>query len=130
MAYLDAQPMVLAFRRAPYEFREEGEWVRHIPSKHDFLFEPSGGIMLRAHCNCANLRVAPDKVGELRDAYQSWRSAYWVPLTINRDFAEHFHTSLWRRALLRMTDGLQRWLLKPRHAEEGPERIGQLAPAE
>ena len=72
--------------------------------------------------------VAEDKVAELRGAYETWRNEYWVPYTINRDFASHFHAPLWRRVLLRLTARLHGWLLKPRHVEEGPERVVQLAP--
>lgn len=111
MAYLDVSPLMASLRASPEEFDLRGEWLRHIPSRHHFRFEPSGRVQIRAECNCAFLAVHPQQERQLARCFESWHANYWRPLEINREFASHFRPrSVLRRALIRLTARLNRWL--------------------
>lgn len=122
MAYLDVSPLMTSLRTRPEEFDFKGEWLRHIPSRHSFKFEPSGRVQIRAECDCAFLAIHPQQERQLSDSFQGWHSSYWRPLEINREFASHFrpHSAL-RRALIGLTTRLNRWLLG--HQAEYPSHL-------
>jgi hypothetical protein len=112
MAYLDVSPLMTSLRTRPEEFDFKGEWLRHIPSRHSFKFEPSGRVQIRAECDCAFLAIHPQQERQLADSFQGWHASYWRPLEINREFASHFRPrSALRRALIGLTARLNRWLL-------------------
>jgi len=112
MAYLDVSPMMASLRNQPEEFDLRGDWLRHIPSRHSFRFEPSGKVHIRAECDCAFLAIHPEQERRLSDSFESWHASYWRPLEINREFASHFPPrSAWRRLLLALTARLNRWLV-------------------
>lgn len=112
MAYLDVSPLMASLRTRPEEFDFRGDWLRHVPSRHSFKFDPGGGVQIRAECNCAFLAIHPQQERKLTDAFESWHANYWRPLEINREFASHFRPrSAWRRALLAITTRLNRWLV-------------------
>ncbi len=112
MAYLDVNPLMASLRSRPEEFDFKGDWLRHIPSRHSFKFEPSGRVQIRAECNCAFLAIHPQQERQLSDSFESWRTNYWRPLEINREFASHFRArSAFRRFLIGLTSKLNRWLI-------------------
>lgn len=112
MAYLDVNPLMASLRTRPEEFDFKGDWLRHIPSRHSFKFEPSGRVQIRAECNCAFLAIHPQQERQLSDSFESWRTNYWRPLEINREFASHFRArSAFRRFLIGLTSKLNRWLI-------------------
>lgn len=117
MAYLDVQPMMTSLRTTPEDFDMRGTWLRHIPSRHSFKFEPSGRVQIRAECDCAFLMIHPEQERSLADSFEAWRTNYWRPLQINREFASHFRAkSRLRHALIQLTGKLNRWLLG--HSDE------------
>lgn len=130
MTYLDVSPMMLAFRTSPEEFEVKQGWLHHIPSRHDFLFDPDGNVELRAECNCASLAIKPMQRAELTRCYNEWHANYWVPLQINKEFASHFERSSLRSVLIRFTGWLHRWLMQERHADHHVGKLGALHPAE
>ncbi len=122
MAYLDVSPLMASLRTHPEEFDFKGEWLRHIPSRHSFKFEPSGRVQIRAECNCAFLAIHPQQERQLSDIFQSWHVNYWRPLEINREFASHFRPrSVLRRALIGLTARLNHWLVG--HHTEHPAHL-------
>ncbi len=115
MAYLDVSPLMASLRTRPEEFDFKGDWLRHIPSRHSVKFEPSGRVQIRAECDCAFLAIHPQQERLLADSFQSWRTNYWRPLEINREFASHFRRgSILRRALIALTGKMNRWLIEER----------------
>jgi hypothetical protein len=129
MAYLDVSPMTLALRTMPEEFEMSRGWLKHLPSRHYFNFDDQGRVKLQAHCNCVQLTIRPEQERELFDAFQAWRSDYWTPVEINREFASHFRPrSALRRWLIALTAALHRRLTC---VDDGaPEREDVLVPAE
>lgn len=130
MTYLDVSPMMVALRTTPEEFEIEHGWLRHIPSRHDFMFDPGGKVQIRAQCNCSSLSVRPDQSQELASSYKEWQTNYWKPLLINREFASHFHRSAFRRVLIDLVARLHRQLLEQRHGNHHAGKIGAMHPAE
>jgi hypothetical protein len=61
MAYLDVSPMMTSLRTAPEDFEISDGWLHHIPSRHDFRFDPNGNVQLRAQCDCAQLAIQPNR---------------------------------------------------------------------
>lgn len=118
MTYLDVNPVIASLRTSPNAFEFVGGALHHIPSRHYFYFEPNGRVRLDAECSCAYLTVSEDQQSALTQAFSEWRVAYWRPLEINRQFAEHFNPpSGWRRVLLYLTERLHRALLaRPKNA--------------
>jgi hypothetical protein len=113
MAYLDVSPLMASLRTRPEEFDFKGDWLRHIPSRHSFRFEPSGRVQIRAECNCAFLAIHPQQERQLADCFHGWHADYWRPLEVNREFASHFKArSALRRVLIALTGRLNRWLLE------------------
>jgi hypothetical protein len=99
--YLDASPMIRALSESPSEFKMEGKFVRHKPSRHVLKFDVNVNAQLVARCNCSQLPISHQQSDELRAAVAVWMDAYWRPLMahraaerrvaeINRAFAEHF----------------------------------------
>ncbi|MDQ8727958.1 hypothetical protein [Bradyrhizobium sp. LHD-71] len=129
MTYLDVSPMMVALRAAPEEFEMQQGWLRHIPSQHDFLFDPEGRVQIRAQCNCAFLSVEPSQARDLASHYNDWQKKYWQPLLINREFASHFHHSAFRKMLIDFTGWLHRRLMQQSHADHS-HGLGKAYPAE
>jgi hypothetical protein len=128
MSYLDVAPMMVSLRTTPEEFEVKDGWLRHIPSRHDFLFDRDGRAQIRAHCNCAMLAVKSEQEPELYDSYRTWQTSYWQPLQINREFASHFQPrSAVRRLLIAIVGRIHRRLLQRGHAHHDH---GVLMPAE
>ena len=130
MTYLDVSPMMVAFRTSPEEFEIREGWLHHIPSRHQFLFNPDGDIELRAECNCASLAIRPMQRQELSACYRAWHANYWRPLEINKEFASHFRHSALRRLLIRLTAWMHRRLIENSHADYHAGKLGALHPAE
>ena len=112
MAYLDVNPLMASLRTRPDEFNFKGDWLTHTPSRHSFRFEPSGRVQIRAECNCAYLAIHPQQEKQLADSFRDWRTNYWQPLEINREFASHFHGRAGlRRWLIALTAKLNAWAM-------------------
>ena len=112
MAYLDVSPLMVSLRNQPEEFDFRGNWLRHIPSRHSFRFDPGERVRIHAECNCAFMAIHPHQERQLTDTFESWHANYWRPLQINREFASHFRPrSTWRRVLLALMKRADRWLL-------------------
>jgi hypothetical protein len=112
MAYLDVSPLMVSLRTSPEEFDFKGGWLRHTPSRHNFKFQPSGRVEIRAECNCAFLAIHPEQEQALARTFHNWQESYWRPLQISREFASHFRPrSALRRALISLTAKLNRWLI-------------------
>jgi hypothetical protein len=90
MAYLELSPLIVSLRERPDEFELDRGWLTHFPSRHSFKFDREGDVRLRAHCDCAFLSIRPEDGQELLTAFQTWRTEYWRPIEINREFAAHF----------------------------------------
>jgi hypothetical protein len=130
MAYLDVSPMMTSLRTTPEDFEIKDGWLHHIPSRHDFKFDPDGNVQLRAQCDCSQLAVQAEQGRELAVAYGRWETRYWRPLLINQEFASHFHRSPLRQFLIDVTAWLHRRLMQPRHMHAPRERMTALHPAE
>ena len=130
MAYLDVSPMITSLRTIPEDFEVAEGWLHHIPSRHDFKFDPDGNVHLRAQCDCSHLAIQTEQGRELAGAYRHWEAHYWRPLLINREFASHFRRSALRQFLIDVTAWLQRRLQQQpqHHAPRG--RMTALHPAE
>jgi hypothetical protein len=119
MMYLDVSPMISALRVNPKQFEIRNGWLRHMPSKHDFAFEQDGHVRIHARCNCAMLMVGARQEKELIGEIRQWRSNYWRPLMINREFASHFAPpSRMRRWLIQVVEWAHDRLSRPSHAHE------------
>lgn len=128
MSYLDVAPMMVSLRTTPEEFEVNDGWLRHIPSRHDFMFDRNGRVQIRAQCNCAMLTVKSEQERQLYDSYREWQTSYWQPLQINREFASHFQPrSAFRRFLIAVVARIHRRLLQRGHAHHDH---GVLMPAE
>jgi hypothetical protein len=130
MAYLDVSPMMTSLRTMPEEFEVKEGWLHHIPSRHDFRFDPEGNVELRAQCDCAHLAVQPDQSRQLAAAHKDWESQYWRPLMINREFALHFQRSAIRQFLIDVSGWLHRRLMQQKHAHAPSGRMTAMQPAE
>ena len=114
MVFLNVSPMIAALRETPDEFELTGGWLNHIRSRHSFRFGPTDDVEISAACDCALLTVRPEQKRELAIGYQEWKSNYWQPLQINREFASHFsRRPVWQQMLILLTGRLHRWLLCP-----------------
>ena len=115
MAYLDVSPMITALRSNPEQFEHVRGRLRHLPSRHDFHFRPDGRVTIGARCNCSALAITYDQQAALTEAYKKWRSEYWRPIEINREFASHFRPpSYVRSVLIQLTGKLHRALISGR----------------
>jgi hypothetical protein len=130
MAYLDVAPIMTSLRTAPEDFEVKEGWLHHIPSRHDFKFDPEGNVQLRAQCDCAHLAVQTEQGRELSAAYNHWETHYWRPLQINREFASHFQRSALRQFLIDVTAWLHRRLMQQAHSHAPSGRMTALHPAE
>jgi hypothetical protein len=98
MSFLDVGPLIAALRTRPTDFEMDGSWLHHFPSRHRFKVDQEGNVSLDARCDCAILRARREQGRELWHAFQVWHSAYWQPVTINREFVRHFRSpNLWQR---------------------------------
>jgi len=131
MAYLDVSPMITSLRTTPEDFEIAEGWLRHIPSRHDFKFDPDGNVHLRAQCDCAHLAIQTEQGRELASSYHHWEAHYWRPLLINREFASHFRRSALRQFLIDVVARLQRLLQQQQQQQHAPRgRMTALHPAE
>jgi hypothetical protein len=96
--------MIVSLRTSPSEFEIDRGWLTHVPSRHNFRFDPEGNVTLLAHCDCAALTIREEQSRELATAFEEWRSTYWRVVEINREFAAHFRRpgiwGRWWRALV------------------------------
>lgn len=123
MVYLDVNPVIQSLRTVPEDFSLKGKWLSHRPSRHDFGFDPDGRVLIRAACECSQLKVKPEQELALYGSFREWETNYWRPLRINREFASHFHHyPSWRRTLIRLATRLATWL-----AEEHTEAESHVA---
>ena len=130
MSYLDVSPMISALRLSPSSFEFTNGSLSHIPSRHTFHFDSAGRVRLDAQCGCASLSVRREQEPVLFEAFREWRTSYWTPLEINRQFAAHFNPpSGWRQQLIRFTEWLHRALLRQSHASAA-RKEGVAVPAE
>lgn len=115
MAYLDASPMISALKSDPVAFEFSDGYLHHIPSRHRFNFDVGRDVRVHADCGCSLLRITKDQQFALHDAFQEWRSSYWRPIEINREFASHFAPRSWlREQFVKLTVWLLRELLSER----------------
>lgn len=129
MAYLDASPLISALRTDPEVFEFRSGYLRHIPSRHSFHFDPASGVQVRAECACSFLKIAENQQPALFEAFQEWRTNYWRPIEINREFATHFRASSWlRQRLIKVTALLLRVLVADHGRASTPK--ADLVPAE
>lgn len=112
MLYLDVGPVIGALRSAPQEFEVWNGSLRHIRSRHSFVFDEHEHVRINAECECALLAVRPDQQQEFAARFRAWQADYWRPLEINRKFAAHFGARpLLLRVMIALTAHLHRWLL-------------------
>jgi len=124
MAYLDVNPMISALRSSPAQFEFTRGSLYHIPSGHRFQFDRAGHVRLDAQCSCSSLTVSEEQQATLFQAYGEWRSGYWRPIEINREFAAHFAPpSGWRRLLIELTARLHRALIAGSQRTQASEKI-------
>jgi hypothetical protein len=103
--YLELAPAITALRSRPEEFEFSHDTLHHLPSRHRFRFDSEDDIRIEALCDCSLLRARPEQAKALHEAFRDWRTSYWRPLEINREFASHFEPPpLWRRVAI--------WLLQ------------------
>src|SRR5277367_2722493 len=124
MAYLELIPVIAALRDRPTDFEVDRGWLTHFPSRHSFKFDRQGDVKLRAHCDCASLSVCPEQGQDLWTAFQDWRTNYWRPIEINREFAAHFRQpNVLQRAFRRVLARLRWVLLDPSLSQETASTI-------
>jgi hypothetical protein len=110
MTYLELSPTITALRDRPMDFGVDRGWVTHFPSRHSFMFDLRGNLILHARCDCALLSIRPEQAKELGTAFLDWRTSYWRPIEINRKFAAHFRRpNILQRVLRRVLMKL-RWV--------------------
>jgi hypothetical protein len=98
MSFLDVGPMIVALRTRPADFEMDRSWLHHFPSRHRFNIDPEGNVRVDARCDCAMLHVRREQGRELWNAFQTWHSAYWLPMETNKEFARHFSSpNIWQR---------------------------------
>lgn len=88
--FLDVSPMISALRFQPIDFELSRGWLRHVPSRHRFRFEPDGRVTIDAVCGCAGASIRQEQADQLTATFQTWRQDYWRPLRTDREFASHF----------------------------------------
>jgi len=87
---LDVAPMILALQFQPTDFEYKRGRLRHIPTRHQFLFDRSGRVAIDAVCGCAGCSISAEQGEQLFTAFKAWEEFYWRPLEIDREFASHF----------------------------------------
>jgi hypothetical protein len=88
--HLDVAPMILALQFQPTDFEYKHGQLRHVPSRHEFLFDRSGRVTIDALCGCAGRSISSEQGDQLFNAFKAWKEFYWHPLEIDREFASHF----------------------------------------
>ena len=125
--FLDVSPMISALRFQPTDFEYAHGWLRHVPSRHRFQFEPTGRVTIEAMCGCANARIRQEQADELTAMFRTWRQSYWLPLQTDREFASHFRKpNSWVRLF---RDCRMAWRRFRGRAEPIEVRVGALATA-
>lgn len=111
MSFLDLAPMIAAMRTRPADFEMDGSWLHHFPSDHRFKVDQEGNVRIDARCDCAILHVQRQQGRELWKVIQLWHSAYWRPMEINQEFAQHFRAPNIGQRLYRYVRIKLRWFL-------------------
>jgi hypothetical protein len=88
--HLNVEPMILALQIQPADFEYRQGRLRHVPSRHQFLFDRSGRAAIDAVCGCAGRSISSEQGEQLFTAFKAWEEFYWRPLEIDREFASHF----------------------------------------
>jgi hypothetical protein len=115
MTYLELSPAITALRSRPEEFELQGDALHHLGSRHSFRFLSADELRIEALCGCVQLRASRDQSRDLHEAFRQWRSSYWQPLQINREFAAHFEPpGLFRRGLMALLRYLIAWRPEPK----------------
>lgn len=122
---LDVTPMISALRFQPDDFELKHGWLHHVPSRHRFQFDKTGKVTIDALCGCASLSVKPEQADALFSMFKTWRSEYWAPLEINREFASHFKKP---NAVVRLLRDVRMAFRRFLRREE-PAGLPDLAPA-
>lgn len=128
MTYLDVRPMITALRSSPDSFEFTSGSLHHIPSRHRFQFDQARRVNVVAQCDCSSLAVTREQEVALFEAFVDWRSTYWRPLEINRQFTAHFNPPWWQRLLINLTGRLHGALLRHSGATHGHKKLS--VPAE
>jgi hypothetical protein len=116
MTYLDLAPAITAIRSRPEEFEFSFDMLHHRPSRHHFRFITEDEVRIDAACDCSLLRATPEQTRKFHAAFCEWRASYWRGVEINREFASHFETPLWRRCAIWLLQRLIAWPSPRRHA--------------
>jgi hypothetical protein len=116
MTYLDLAPAITAIRSRPEEFEFSFDMLHHRPSRHHFRFITEDEVRIDAACDCSLLRATPEQTRTFHAAFREWRASYWRGVEINREFASHFETPLWRRCAIWLLQRLIAWPSPRRHA--------------
>ena len=115
MTNLELSPAITALRTRPEEFELRDNALHHFGSRHSFRFLSEDEVRIEAFCDCSQLRASKDQSRALHDAFSQWRTSYWQPLLINREFAEHFAPpGLIRRALMAFLRYVIAWRPAPK----------------
>ena len=124
MTYLELSPAITALRSRPQEFELRGNALHHLGSRHSFRFLSEDEVRIEAACSCSELRASSQQARMLHEEFCKWRTSYWLPLAINREFAGHFEPpGPVRRTLM----ALLRYLIAWRPAEK-PVSLQQVVP--
>jgi hypothetical protein len=123
MTYLELSPTITALRDRPMDFGVDRGWHTHYPSRHSFMFDRRGNLILHARCDCALLSIRPEQAKELGTAFQDWRTSYWRPIEINREFAAHFRRPNILQRVLRRVLAKLRWILHDPTLDRQPTSV-------
>jgi hypothetical protein len=124
MTYLELSPAITALRSRPEEFELRDNALHHLGSRHSFRFLSEDEVRIEAFCDCSQLRASREQSRSLHEAFSEWRTSYWQPLVINREFADHFaQPGFVRRALIALLRYVIAWRPAPK-----PAPIGQVMP--
>lgn len=63
--HLDVAPMILALQFQPADFEYKHGQLRHVPSRHQFLFDRSGRVTIDAPCGCAGRSISSEQAEQL-----------------------------------------------------------------
>ena len=128
MRNLDVAPMISALHFQPGDFELKQGRLRHVPSRHKFLFDRSGRVTIDAVCGCAGRAISSEQGEQLFGAFKTWEEFYWCPLQIDREFASHFRTpNAWVRLF---RDIRMAWLRFMRSAEPASLPVKALTTAD
>jgi hypothetical protein len=128
--HLDVAPMILALQFQPADFEYKHGRLRHVPSRHQFLFDRSERVAIDAVCGCAGRSISIEQGEQLFTAFKAWKEFYWCPLEIDREFASHFRAP---NAWVRLFRDMRMAWLRFRHRADPislPAEAMMVVPAE